>query len=62
MYDATYVCLCVTAIRARAMSSGYVIIDAVEPASEPAINRYAGGTLLHDAHTDTVFFTRQQSN
>jgi len=41
---ATYVCLCVTAMRARAMSSGYVNIDAVVPASDPAINRYTGGT------------------
>jgi len=40
------------------MSSGYVIIDAVDPASEPAMNRYTGGTLLYDTHMETVFFTR----
>jgi len=47
-------CFCVTAMRARAMSRGYVIMDAVVPASEPAMNRYAGGTLLHKS---TQYFT-----
>jgi len=49
-----YVCFCVTAMRARAMSSGYVIIDAVVPAREPAMKRYAGSTLLYHIHINSA--------
>jgi len=37
-----YTVLLVTAIRARAKSSGYVIVADVTPANEPAINRRPG--------------------
>lgn len=42
----TYTVLFVTAIRARAKSSGYVIVDDVTPANDPAINRRPGVFLL----------------
>lgn len=45
--SSSYISFGVTAMRARTMSSGYVSMAAVVPASEPARSLGTGGSTLH---------------